>query len=834
MSRLVITTYVLLFLLKLRFPKHTPFTSIIKTRYNNDALSLYRKLENLDLKIRKINLDLDFLRTCKAYGILPKFLNLKLYKSKIKKTLTYKAFQFKLLNYEINEKNKSLKCLEKEYNTVKLKCQNLFSFLDFHSLYNRVLRTNESRAQSIKATHSKKLNSLGISTKHSINKEKVVINTSKRKLTADEKDVLSLGLSFALPKFKPDFVNHYLNFEKLACLIKRNLKSDTVTDALQGIKSIANDTFRDFFQHKFSFPKLPIKLYEALKNLKADKSIFITRPDKGRGTVILDRAEYIEKVESILKDKTKFKEILEDPFKLITKLEDRLARLLRTLLKLNTISKDTFNRLFSSGASPGVLYGLPKIHKIGNPIRPVLSTLHTFNYNLAKFFVPILEPLTTNEYTLKNSLEFIKEINQINLKNKIMASFDIQSLFTNIPLDETIKIIDDELFKDSDTYMGFTRKQFVNLLELSIKDSPFIFNEKVYSQIDGVSMGSCLGPTLANTFLCYHERFWLSECPTTYKPLLYKRYVDDCFLLFANSNHVTQFLDYLNSKHKNIKFTYELEENGSLPFLDIKVTKNGEENTETRVYRKPTFTGLGTNYNSFIPRLFKINAIKTLLYRCYHFSSNWNIFNDEIKFLTEFFQNNKYPLNIIENCISKFLNDKFTSKPENETPRDKLYYVKLPFYGHLSYVVRKRLNQLLKPYFPDASFRFIFTNPYTLKSFFPHKDKIPMSLMSSIVYQYTCSNCKIRYLGESTRSMKLRMAEHAGVSPRTGLKITRPSYSAIRSHCIDQNHEFDIDNFKVLKQAIHPSDTKIIEALLIHQLKPELNNQTNSLSLNVV
>ena len=834
MSRLVITTYVLLFLLKLRFPKHTPFTNVIKNRYNSDALALYRKLEDLDLKIRKIHLDLDFLRTCKAYGILPKFLNFKLYKSKIKKTLTYKAFQFKLLNYEINDKNKSLKSLEKEYNNVKVKCQNLFSFLDFHCLYNRILRTNEARTKSIKTTHSKKLNFLGISTKHSVNKEKVVINTSKRKLTTDDKEVLSLGLSFALPKFKPDFVTHYLNFEKLACLVKHKLKSDRVNDALQGIKSIANDTFHDFFQHKYSFPKLPLKLYESLKNLKSDKSIFITRPDKGRGTVILDRSEYIEKVESILNDNTKFKEIFEDPFKVITKLEDRLARLLRTVLKLNIISKDTFNNLFSSGASPGVLYGLPKIHKIGNPIRPVLSTLHTFNYNLAKFFVPILEPLTTNEYTLKNSLEFIKEINQINLKNKIMASFDIQSLFTNIPLDETIKIIDNELFKDSSTVMGFTRKHFVDLLELSIKDSPFIFNDKVYTQIDGVSMGSCLGPTLANTFLCHHEKKWLSECPNTFKPLLYKRYVDDCFLLFDNANHVTQFLDYLNSKHKNIKFTYELEENGSLPFLDVKVTRNEKEKTETSVYRKPTFTGLGTNYNSFTPRLFKINAIKTLLYRCYHFSSNWNIFNEEIKFLTQFFQNNKYPLNIVENCISKFLNDIFTPKPENETVQDKIYYVKLPFYGYLSYTVRRKLNQLLKIHLPDAKFRFIFTNPFTIKSFFPHKDKIPMRLMSNIVYQYTCSQCKLRYLGESTRSLKLRMAEHEGVSPRTGHKITRPNYSAIRSHCNDLKHEFNVDNFKVLKQAIQPSDTKILEALLINQLKPELNNQTASVSLNVL
>ena len=381
--------------------------------------------------------------------------------------------------------------------------------------------------------------------------------------------------------------------------------------------------------------------------------------------------------------------------------------------------------------------------------------------------------------------------------------------------------------------MGFTRKQFTDLLELSVKDSPFTFNDRIYTQIDGVSMGSCLGPTLANAFLCHHERKWLDECPTSFKPLFYRRYVDDCFLLFNDLNHVTLFLDYLNSKHKNIRFTYELEKEGSIPFLDVKVRKEGDK-ISTTVYRKPTFTGLGTNYNSFIPRLFKINAIKTLLYRCYHFASSWENFNEEIKFLTDFFQNNSYPLYLIENCVSKFLNGIFEPKTNVETNQDNVCYVKLPFYGYLSYVVRRRLNQLVKTHLPDTTFRFVFTNPYTIKSFFPHKDKVPENLMSSVVYQYTCSACKCRYLGMTLRTLRLRVAEHKGISPRTGCKITSPSFSPIRSHCADMNHDLNSEDFKVLKQARHPGDIRILEALLIHKMKPELNGQTNSLSLNVL
>ena len=106
-----------------------------------------------------------------------------------------------------------------------------------------------------------------------------------------------------------------------------------------------------------------------------------------------------------------------------------------------------------------------------------------------------------------------------------MGSFDVQSLFTNIPLSETTDIIINGLFGTSNLFQGFSRKQLKKLLDMAIKDSTFIFNNKIYTQIDGVAMGFCLGPTFANAFLCHHEVKWLSYCPSSFKPVYYKRYV---------------------------------------------------------------------------------------------------------------------------------------------------------------------------------------------------------------------------------------------------------------------------------------------------------------------
>ena len=109
-----------------------------------------------------------------------------------------------------------------------------------------------------------------------------------------------------------------------------------------------------------------------------------------------------------------------------------------------------------------------------------------------------------NEYTLKDSFEFAKDIINQNL-GCFMASLDVDSLFTNVPLDETIKICIDEFFKSEMTGCRLNKKEMFEMLSLTLKETIIFFDNKYYSQIDGVVMGSPLGPTLANIFLCYHE-----------------------------------------------------------------------------------------------------------------------------------------------------------------------------------------------------------------------------------------------------------------------------------------------------------------------------------------
>ena len=124
-------------------------------------------------------------------------------------------------------------------------------------------------------------------------------------------------------------------------------------------------------------------------------------------------------------------------------------------------------------------------------------------------------------------------------------------------------------------------------------------------------MDSPLGPTLANVFICHFENIWLENCPAHFQPIVYRRFIHT-FLLFRTKDRVEKFKSYLNKQHKNIKFTSEIEENGSLSFLDITITRENNKFV-TSVYRKPTFSGVFTNFEKFIQEMHKRGLIETLL-----------------------------------------------------------------------------------------------------------------------------------------------------------------------------------------------------------------------------
>ena len=153
----------------------------------------------------------------------------------------------------------------------------------------------------------------------------------------------------------------------------------------------------------------------------------------------------------------------------------------------------------------------------------------------------------------------------------------------------------------------------------------------------------------------------------------------------------------------------------------------------------------------------------------------------------------------------------------------RVQYIKLPFYGKISYELRKKLNQQLKSLFPAIDFRFIFSNDFKIGSFFNTKERLPDSVCSRVVYEFKCASCLARYLGCTTRSFRMRTFEHIGKSFRTGQYLGRMPFSAIRDHSMEHDHGFSEKDFEIIVRFQSDEDTLIGERILIDKLKPEIN-----------
>ena len=251
---------------------------------------------------------------------------------------------------------------------------------------------------------------------------------------------------------------------------------------------------------------------------------------------------------------------------------------------------------------------------------------------------------------------------------KYLVSFDVVSLFSNIPLHKTINMAVDIIFAN-DKSIKMSKAQLKKLFLFATSQNHFLFQGQYYDQIDGVAMGSPLGPVLANLFMGVMESRWLNEYSGP-SVLFYRRFVDDIFCVFENRSHANAFLRFLNRQHSNIKFTVEHENEGTLPFLDVLIrrTENGDISTTT--YRKPTNTGLLTNFTSFTAFSYKTGLIKTLIDRAFKINSSLELRKIDLSFITNTLQKNMFPKYLIDRAIDSYstvtASDVVTSAPRKQ------------------------------------------------------------------------------------------------------------------------------------------------------------------------
>ena len=178
-----------------------------------------------------------------------------------------------------------------------------------------------------------------------------------------------------------------------------------------------------------------------------------------------------------------------------------------------------------------------------------------------------------------------------------MVSFDVNSLYTNVPVSETLDIVLKNLFVDEDMlYLGYSRKLFFEMLNLAVCNTYFFFNKILYKQKDGLAMGNPLAPTLANIFLCDLETTFLNNCPLEFKSIHYRRYLDDIFAIFCSKEQCQGFYEHINNYHVLIS---QLKKR-VLVDRDCRAV-------QCSIYRKTSFVKLGPRLFSFILTVYEIH-----------------------------------------------------------------------------------------------------------------------------------------------------------------------------------------------------------------------------------
>ena len=246
------------------------------------------------------------------------------------------------------------------------------------------------------------------------------------------------------------------------------------------------------------------------------------------------------------------------------------------------------------------------------------------------------------------------------------------SLFRSISLQETIQIAIELIFQNN-PQLKVTKRELKQFFNFVTSGTHFILNGSFYDQVDGISMESPLGPVLANLFMSFHKKKSLQEFDKG-NVLMHKRYVDDIFCMFGNEIDEENVFEFLNCRHKNIKFTIEKGSNKFLSFLEILV-KNEGNRFSTSFYRKETSTGLFTQFHSFTPMSYKVCLISYLIHRAFKISSSYIIFDKELEKIKILLQKKMYPKSVIDNQIKTFLDKQFTVDSGTSSEKQKHYII---------------------------------------------------------------------------------------------------------------------------------------------------------------
>ena len=560
----------------------------------------------------------------------------------------------------------------------------------------------------------------------------------------------------------------------------------------------------------------------AIGELKKNPHIVIKKADKGSSIVIMNRDDYIKEAETQLSDDKYYVETSRD---LTNDFHETIQSMVNECESNGHIRPEIANCLRFKNPKTASLYLLPKIHKIKQAGefpkgRPIISAngcpterISAFVDENIKGIVPELKSY------IKDTTDFIHKIESIIVpENCILVTFDVVSLYTNIPNDEGIRSVARALQKCHPPLAA--PRIVLKFLKEVLHKNVFNFNGKNYLQVGGTAMGTKLAPSYANIFMGDLEQKLLQSAEK--EPFFWVRFIDDVFCIWTHGQEsLEKFHEHLNSQHPTIKFTKE-QSTEKIVFLDTWVKKPPNSNSlEVELYTKPTDTHNYLHFSSFHPGHTKRGGPFGQFLRVRRNCTRLDDYDKHSKVMKAHYTDRGYPSQQVEGARQKARQIDRSSlldpsrekeqKNENIVPlvlthhmsNQQVRKVVLDNWGIFQYSERCKeifpekplfatrrgtnlrdilIRSRLDPYAASNITGRIIKNPWepckksncdtcsqiqrnrlhstTLNKAITSNQCHWQCTTTNVVYLLTCSSCKKQYVGETKRAFLVRYKEH--------------------------------------------------------------------------
>ena len=584
----------------------------------------------------------------------------------------------------------------------------------------------------------------------------------------------------------------------------------------------------------------------SLNNLKSNGNIVIKKADKGSSIVVMNRSDYISEAERQLSDTNFYQVQTKD---LTQEHQDHVNNLVERLFRSEYITEPIYHCLINTKPKTSSLYLLPKIHKITKPGefpkgRPIISANGSPTERISAFVDENIKGAVPHLPShIKDTTDFIQKIESINIPEQcLLVTFDVTSLYTNIPNEEGIRAVAKSMIKHKPPYCH--PRAIILLLREVLTKNNFEFNGRDYLQVGGTAMGTKLAPSYANIFMGELERKLISG--HSKEPFLWFRFIDDIFALWTHDvDELNLFLEYMNQFHDSIKFTMEYSEE-QIVFLDT-IVKKSECKTKLQVelYTKPTDTHNYLHFNSFHPSHTKRAGPYGQFLRVRRNCTLISDYDKHSLMLKDKYIKRGYPEQLVENSRQKarkldrapMLNPDRSKTPNEKNKKDDNVVPLILTYHPSNYQVKKIINDnwgLLKfsdkclevlperplfatrrntnlkdaliksrlnPFAQKGKTGFVdhnlcdpcrFSNCTVCSTLSKMKSFVSQNTLKSfktphgvqcttpnVIYLLTCNICRKQYVGETKRPFVIRLKEHLA---DIRLKRDKPVAVHINSH----------------------------------------------------